>query len=135
MAQQRTWFGGSKNIESAIQTVAYKVERVRKRYAVRNTLRWLEVRANPTTISWDAFRRLPIDEPLIDTNTINFFVDQVGTEFLKHWATPFARFVPKMAHVEHLILACILAHHVAKARGEAGYIAGKWVLEGALTWR
>ena len=54
----------------------------------------------------------------MDANTINFFVDQVGTEFLKRWATPFARFVPKMAHVEHLIPACILAHYAAKAKGE-----------------
>ena len=54
-AQQRTWFGGSKNTESAIRTMAYKAERVRKRYAVRNALRWLEVRVNPTAILWDAF--------------------------------------------------------------------------------
>ena len=40
-----------------------------------------------------------------------------------------------MAQVEHLIHACILAHHAAKARGEAVYVAGKWVLEGASTWR
>ena len=40
-----------------------------------------------------------------------------------------------MAHVEHLIPACILAHHVAKAKGEAWYVEGKWVSEGAPTWR
>ena len=134
-AQQRIWFGGSKTIESTIQTVAYKTERVRKRYAVRNALRWLEVRANPTMILWDAFRCLHIGEPLVDANTIKFFVNQVGTELLKRWATPFARSVPKMAHVEYLIPACILAHHAAKVRGEARYVAGKWVSEGAPTWR
>ena len=108
---------------------------MRKRYAVRNALRWLEVRANPTAISLEDFRHLFIGEPLVDANTINFFVDQVGTEFLKRWATPLVRSVPKMAQMEHLIPACILAHHAAKARGEAGYIAGKWVSEGAPTWR
>ena len=102
---------------------------------LRNALRWLEVRANPTAISWDDFRCLPIGEPLVDANTVNFFVDKVGSEFLKHWATPFARSVPKMAHVEHLIHACIIAHHVAKAKGEAGYGEGKEVSEGAPTWR
>ena len=108
---------------------------MRKRYAVRNALRWLEVRANPTAISLEDFRHLYIGEPLVDANTINFFVDQVGTEFLKCWATPLVRSVPKMVQLEHLIPACILAHHAAKARGEAGYIAGKWVSEGAPTWR
>ena len=115
--------------------MVYKAERVRKHYAVRNALRWLEVRANPTAISLEDFRRLFIGEPLVDANTINFLVDQVGTEFLKHWATPLARFVPKMAQVEHLIPACILAHYVAKAKEEAGYVAGKWVSEGAPMWR
>ena len=67
----------------------------------------------------------------MDSNTINFFVDQVGSEFLKPWATPLVRSVAKMAQVEHLIPACILAHHAAKARGEAGYVASKWVSEGA----
>ena len=86
-------------------------------------------------ISFEDLKRLFIGEPLVDANTINFFVDQVGTEFLKRWATPLARSVPKMAQVEHLIPACILAHHTAKTRGEAGYVAGKWVLEGAPTWR
>ena len=71
----------------------------------------------------------------MDANTVNFFVDQVGSEFLKRWATPFARSMPKIAYVEHLIPACILAHHAAKAKGEAGYIEGKWVSEGAPTWR
>ena len=70
----------------------------------------------------------------MDANTIKFFVDKVGTEFLKRWTTPFARFVPKMAHVEYLISACILAHHAAKVKGEAD-VAGKWVSEGAPTWR
>ena len=132
---QQTWFGGSKNIESAFRTVAYKAERVRKHYVVRNALRWLEVRANPIAISWVAFKSLFIGEPLVDANTIKFFVDQVGTEFVKRWAIPLLRSVPKMAHVEHLIPACILAHHAAKARGESRYVAGKWVLDGALTWR
>ena len=108
---------------------------MRKRYAVRNALRWLEVRVNSTAISWDSFSCLPIREPLVDANTINFFVDQIGTEFLKRWTTPFARSVPKMAHMEHLIPTCILAHHAAKAKGVAGYVAGKWVSEGAPTWR
>ena len=58
------------------------------------------------------------------------FVDQVGTEFLKRWATLFARSVPKMVHVEYLIPVCILAHHAAKVRGKAGYVVDKWVLEG-----
>ena len=40
-----------------------------------------------------------------------------------------------MSHVEHLIVLCILAYHAAKARGEAGYVVGTWVLEGASTWR
>ena len=115
--------------------MAYKAERVRKHYAVRNALQWLEVRANPTAISWVAFKSLFIGEPLVDTNTIKFFVDRVGTEFVKRWATPLLRSVPKMAQVEHLIHACILAHHAAKARGESGYVAGKWVLDGAPTWR
>ena len=77
------------------------------------------------------FRCLPIGEPLVDANTVNFFVDQVGLEFLKRWATPFVRSVPKMAQVEHLIPACILAHHAAKAKGEVRYVEGKWVSEGA----
>ena len=115
--------------------MAYKAERVRKHYAVRNALQWLEVRANPTAISWDAFRCLFIGEPLVDANTINFFVNRVGTEFLKRWATPFARSVSKMVQVEHLIPACILAHHAAKIRGEAGYVADKWVSESAPAWR
>ena len=115
--------------------MAYKAERVRKRYAVQNALRWLEVRANPSAISWDDFKCFFIGEPLVDANTINFFVDQVGIEFVKRWATPLARSVVKMAKVEHLIHACIVAYHAAKARGEAGYVAGKWVLEGAPTWR
>ena len=110
--------------------MAYKAEKVRKHYAVRNALRWLEVRANPTTISLEDFRRLYIGKALVDANTLNFFVDQVGTEFLNRWATPLARSVPKMVYVEHLIFACILAYHVAKARGEVGYIVGKWVSEG-----
>ena len=59
-AQQRTWFGRSKNKESAIRTVVYKAERVRRHYTVRNALRWLEVRANPIAILWDDFRCLPI---------------------------------------------------------------------------
>ena len=54
---------------------------------------------------------------------------------MKRWATPLARSAAKMAHVEHLIPACILAHHAAKARGEAGYVAGKWASEVAPTWR
>ena len=85
-AQQRTWFGAPKNTELAFRTVAYKAERVRKYYAVRNALRWLEVRTNPTAILLEDFRHLDIGEPLVDANTINFFVDQVGTEFLKRWA-------------------------------------------------
>ena len=134
-AQQRTWFGGPKNTELAHRTVFYKAERVRTHYAVRNAIRWLEVRANPIAISLEDFRRLFIGEPLVDAKTINFFVDQVGTEFLKGWATPLARSVPKMAQVEHLIPACIIAHNAAKTRGEAGYVAGKWVSEGAPKWR
>ena len=134
-AQQQTWFAGTKNTESTFKTVAYKAEKVRKGYAVRNALRWLEVRANPTAILWMDFKRMFIGKPLMDATTINFFVDQVGTKFLKLWATPLARSVPKMAHVEHLIPACILAHHTAKARGKARYVVGKWVSEGAPTWR
>ena len=94
--------------------MAYKAEKVRKRYVVRNALRWLEMRANLTAISWVDFRHLFIGEPLVDTNTINFFVDQVGTEFLKRWATLLARSIANMVQVEHLILVCILAHHAAK---------------------
>ena len=108
---------------------------MKKHYAVKNALWWLKMRANPTEISFKDFRRLDIWEPLVDANTINFFVAQVGMEFLKLWATPLARSVPKMAQVEHLISACILAHHAAKVRREARYVAGKWVLEGAPTWR
>ena len=67
--------------------MAYKVERIRKHYAVRNALRWLEVRANPSAILLEDFKHLYIGELLVDTNTINFSVDQVGTEFLKHWTT------------------------------------------------
>ena len=89
--------------------MAYKANRVRKHYAVQNTLRWLEVRANPSAISWDDFRCFPRGEPLVDANMINFFVDQVGIEFVKRWATPFVRSVAKMANVEHLIHACIVA--------------------------
>ena len=55
------------------------------------------MRANPTAISLKDFRHLFIGEPLVDANTIKFFVDQVGTEFLKRWATPLARSVLKMA--------------------------------------
>ena len=88
---------------------------MRKHYAVRNALRWLEVRANSTAILLEDFRHLDIGELLVDANTINFFVDQVGTKFLKRWATLLARSMPKMAQVEHLILACILAHHAVKA--------------------
>ena len=76
-----------------------------------------------------------IGEPLVDANTINFFVDQVGIKFVKRRATPLARYVAKMAKVEHLVPACIVTHHAAKARGEAGYVACKWVLEGTPTWR
>ena len=108
---------------------------VRKCYAMRNALRWLEVRANPTAILWDACRCLPIGEPLVDTSMINFFVDQVGIEFVKRWTTLFARSVPKMTHLEHLIPPCILAHHIAKARGEARYVVDKWMSKGAPTWR
>ena len=59
-AQQRTWFGAPKNTELTFQIMAYKAERVRKHYAVRNALWWLEVRANPTVILLEDFRRLDI---------------------------------------------------------------------------
>ena len=105
--------------------MAYKTERVRKHYAMQNALRWLEVRANLGAISWDSFTCFHIGDSLVDANTINFLVDQVGTEFVKRWATPLARSVPKMARVEHLIPACILSHHASKATGEAWYVDGK----------
>ena len=62
-----------------------------------------------------SYRRAPSN-----ANTVNFFVDQVGSKFLKRWPTPFTRSVPKMAHVEHLIPACILAHHAQRLKGKQG---------------
>ena len=133
--RQKAWFGGSSKRGPKPRTVSDKADATRKRYAVRNALRWLEVRANPTAISWVAFLCFPIGEPLVDNETVKFFAGIVGDEFVRRWAIPIERSVAKMAQREHLIPACILAHHAAKLRGQAGYIGGHWVSENATTWR
>ena len=71
----------------------------------------------------------------MDANTVNFFVDQVWIRVSQALGNTICEVSAKDGTCGAFDPCLHTSHHAAKAKGEAGYVKDKWVLEGAPTWR
>ena len=86
--RQQVYFHGYGRAQPHMTTMQDNAQRLKQRYAVRNALRYLNIKSNIIAWSWKEFMEYSLTPALANKHTVKFFVQQCCVEFTKRWCQP-----------------------------------------------
>ena len=133
---QRLFFAGyTRGRGETKASLREHTSRLKERYAVRNALRYLSIKANTQQYSWREFLQYPMSETMANPATVQFFARHCSTDFIKRWSMPQGKGPMAMKSWESLIPAVISKHYEAVTAYGLGFEGHTWRGQNQQSWR
>ena len=125
--RQRLFFAGyTRGRGETKASLREHASRLKERYAMRNALRYLSIKANAQQYSWREFLQYPLSETMANPATVQFFARHCSVDFTKRWSMPQGKDPMAMKSWESLIPAVISKHYEAVIAYGLGFEGHTW---------
>ena len=122
-ATQKYYFNGNNSPNPPKETLAWVADRMQRREAVRNALRWLIVKDRERPVpTMEEFFVIPVGRYGGDRGEVlQELGENIETDMKKAWASPLVRAVGALEKLDPLIPPLIRQHYTDIATGGRGY--------------